>query len=71
MKGELEKYGLQLPSFSKIGGILAKELSIDEAAGTVRADHCLIHGICCSLLPHVNLASSFQCTLPSWPSTTR
>ncbi|KAG8146548.1 hypothetical protein E2320_013694 [Naja naja] len=32
MKGELEKYGLQLPSFSKIGGILAKELSVDEAA---------------------------------------
>lgn len=33
MKRELEKYGLQLPSFSKIGGILAKELSVDEAAG--------------------------------------
>ncbi|XP_070586362.1 ras GTPase-activating-like protein IQGAP3 isoform X2 [Erythrolamprus reginae] len=32
MTGELEKYGLQLPSFSKIGGILAKELSVDEAA---------------------------------------
>ncbi|XP_032089812.1 ras GTPase-activating-like protein IQGAP3 isoform X1 [Thamnophis elegans] len=32
MKGELEKYGLQLPSFSKIGGLLAKELSVDEAA---------------------------------------
>ncbi|XP_026573433.1 ras GTPase-activating-like protein IQGAP3 [Pseudonaja textilis] len=32
MKGELEKYGLQLPTFSKIGGILAKELSVDEAA---------------------------------------
>uniref|UniRef100_A0A8C5RL87 IQ motif containing GTPase activating protein 3 n=1 Tax=Laticauda laticaudata TaxID=8630 RepID=A0A8C5RL87_LATLA len=32
MKGELEKYGLHLPSFSKIGGILAKELSVDEAA---------------------------------------
>lgn len=33
MKRELEKYGLQLPSFSKIGGILANELSVDEAAG--------------------------------------
>lgn len=33
MKRELEKYGLQLPAFSKIGGILAKELSVDEAAG--------------------------------------
>ncbi|XP_015275760.1 PREDICTED: ras GTPase-activating-like protein IQGAP3 [Gekko japonicus] len=32
MKCELEKYGLQLPSFSKIGGILANELSVDEAA---------------------------------------
>uniref|UniRef100_A0ABM5F3J8 Ras GTPase-activating-like protein IQGAP3 n=1 Tax=Pogona vitticeps TaxID=103695 RepID=A0ABM5F3J8_9SAUR len=32
MKRELEKYGLQLPSFSKIGGILANELSVDEAA---------------------------------------
>lgn len=33
MTRELDKYGLQLPSFSKIGGILAKELSVDEAAG--------------------------------------
>lgn len=33
MKRELEKYGLQLPAFSKIGGILANELSVDEAAG--------------------------------------
>ncbi|KAJ6652764.1 hypothetical protein lerEdw1_010912 [Lerista edwardsae] len=32
MTRELDKYGLQLPSFSKIGGILAKELSVDEAA---------------------------------------
>ncbi|XP_072702873.1 ras GTPase-activating-like protein IQGAP3 isoform X1 [Ciconia boyciana] len=32
MKRELEKYGLQLPAFSKIGGILANELSVDEAA---------------------------------------
>lgn len=30
---ELAKYGLQLPAFSKIGGILANELSVDEAAG--------------------------------------
>jgi len=27
----LDKYGLQLPVFSKIGGILASEISIDEA----------------------------------------
>ncbi|XP_078061424.1 ras GTPase-activating-like protein IQGAP1, partial [Mustelus asterias] len=32
MKRELEKYGIQMPSFSKIGGILANELSVDEAA---------------------------------------
>ncbi|XP_010006578.1 PREDICTED: ras GTPase-activating-like protein IQGAP3, partial [Chaetura pelagica] len=32
MKKELEKYGLQIPAFSKIGGILANELSVDEAA---------------------------------------
>nr|XP_033779754.1 ras GTPase-activating-like protein IQGAP3 isoform X2 [Geotrypetes seraphini] len=32
MKFELEKYGLQMPAFSKIGGILANELSVDEAA---------------------------------------
>ncbi|XP_030043765.1 ras GTPase-activating-like protein IQGAP3 [Microcaecilia unicolor] len=32
MKSELEKYGLQMPAFSKIGGILANELSVDEAA---------------------------------------
>uniref|UniRef100_A0A8C8SMA6 IQ motif containing GTPase activating protein 3 n=1 Tax=Pelusios castaneus TaxID=367368 RepID=A0A8C8SMA6_9SAUR len=32
MKHELEKYGLQMPAFSKIGGILASELSVDEAA---------------------------------------
>ncbi|XP_015132812.1 ras GTPase-activating-like protein IQGAP2 isoform X7 [Gallus gallus] len=32
MSKELEKYGIQMPSFSKIGGILASELSVDEAA---------------------------------------
>nr|XP_020018979.1 ras GTPase-activating-like protein IQGAP3 [Castor canadensis] len=32
MAFELAKYGLQLPAFSKIGGILANELSVDEAA---------------------------------------
>ncbi|KAG8449946.1 hypothetical protein GDO86_016578 [Hymenochirus boettgeri] len=31
MKCELDKYGLQIPTFSKIGGILANELSVDEA----------------------------------------
>ncbi|KAJ8287966.1 hypothetical protein COCON_G00006250 [Conger conger] len=32
MKRELDKYGIQMPAFSKIGGILANELSVDEAA---------------------------------------
>jgi hypothetical protein len=31
MTTELEKYGIQLPQFNKIGGILANELSVDEA----------------------------------------
>lgn len=29
---ELGKYGCQLPQFGKIGGILASELPVDEAA---------------------------------------
>ncbi|XP_070691114.1 ras GTPase-activating-like protein IQGAP3 isoform X2 [Pempheris klunzingeri] len=33
MKMELDKYGIQMPAFNKIGGILANELSEDEAAG--------------------------------------
>ncbi|XP_043935713.1 ras GTPase-activating-like protein IQGAP3 [Protopterus annectens] len=32
MTSELDKYGIQMPAFSKIGGILANELSVDEAA---------------------------------------
>lgn len=36
MKLELDKYGIQMPAFSKIGGILANELSVDEAAGKNR-----------------------------------
>ncbi|XP_051924372.1 ras GTPase-activating-like protein IQGAP2 isoform X2 [Hippocampus zosterae] len=32
MRSELDKYGIQMPAFSKIGGILANELSVDEAA---------------------------------------
>lgn len=36
MKIELEKYNIQMPAFSKIGGILANELSVDEAA----CEHC-------------------------------
>nr|XP_046254212.1 ras GTPase-activating-like protein IQGAP3 isoform X2 [Scatophagus argus]XP_046254213.1 ras GTPase-activating-like protein IQGAP3 isoform X2 [Scatophagus argus]XP_046254214.1 ras GTPase-activating-like protein IQGAP3 isoform X2 [Scatophagus argus] len=32
MKLELDKYGIQMPAFNKIGGILANEVSLDEAA---------------------------------------
>ncbi|XP_054638676.1 ras GTPase-activating-like protein IQGAP3 [Dunckerocampus dactyliophorus] len=32
MRLELDKYGIQLPAFHKIGGILSNELSVDEAA---------------------------------------
>nr|XP_061803799.1 ras GTPase-activating-like protein IQGAP2 [Nerophis lumbriciformis] len=32
MRSELDKYGIQMPAFSKIGGILANELSVDEAS---------------------------------------
>lgn len=32
MQAELEKYGIQMPAFGKIGGILASELSVDQAA---------------------------------------
>lgn len=32
MRQELDKYGIQMPAFSKIGGILASELSVDDAA---------------------------------------
>ncbi|XP_053289376.1 ras GTPase-activating-like protein IQGAP3 isoform X2 [Pleuronectes platessa] len=32
MKLELDKYGIQMPAFNKIGGILANEVSVDEAA---------------------------------------
>ncbi|CAG2216724.1 unnamed protein product [Mytilus edulis] len=32
MRSELEKYGIQMPAFSKIGGILANEMSVDDAA---------------------------------------
>ncbi|CAH1797463.1 unnamed protein product [Owenia fusiformis] len=32
MRKELDKYGIQMPAFSKIGGILANEMPVDEAA---------------------------------------
>uniref|UniRef100_A0A8C1RL25 IQ motif containing GTPase activating protein 3 n=1 Tax=Cyprinus carpio TaxID=7962 RepID=A0A8C1RL25_CYPCA len=41
MKLELDKYGIQMPAFSKIGGILANELSVDEAAGKTHLTVCV------------------------------
>ncbi|XP_033633681.1 ras GTPase-activating-like protein IQGAP1 isoform X4 [Asterias rubens] len=32
MQQELDKYGINMPAFGKIGGILANELSVDDAA---------------------------------------
>ncbi|KAJ7389582.1 hypothetical protein OS493_030266 [Desmophyllum pertusum] len=32
MRKELEKYGIKMPAFSKIGGILESEMPVDEAA---------------------------------------
>lgn len=33
MQRALDQYGIQMPAFNKIGGLLANELSVDEAAG--------------------------------------
>ncbi|XP_014671830.1 PREDICTED: ras GTPase-activating-like protein IQGAP1 [Priapulus caudatus] len=32
MRKELDKYGIHMPAFSKIGGVLANEMTVDEAA---------------------------------------
>lgn len=53
MKLELDKYGIHLPAFNKIGGILAKELSVDEAAGS--------HPIGCELV--WGCGQSHECSL--------
>lgn len=56
MRSELEKYGIQMPAFSKIGGILANELSVDEAAcksSDVSLNLCLT--LCC-FCPKLNCA---------------
>ncbi|NXU13947.1 IQGA3 protein, partial [Pardalotus punctatus] len=64
MKRELEKYGLQLPAFSKIGGILANELSVDEAAvhaAVLAVNEAVDRGVVAQTMetlhnPHVMLA---------------
>ncbi|KAA0723626.1 Ras GTPase-activating-like protein IQGAP1 p195 [Triplophysa tibetana] len=48
MKSELEKYNIQMPAFSKIGGILANEMSVDEAAlhaSVIAINEAVDHGV--------------------------
>uniref|UniRef100_A0A4W3GGH2 IQ motif containing GTPase activating protein 2 n=1 Tax=Callorhinchus milii TaxID=7868 RepID=A0A4W3GGH2_CALMI len=48
MRKELEKYGIQMPAFSKIGGILANELSVDEAtlhAAVIAINEAISQGV--------------------------
>lgn len=56
MRSELDKYGIQMPTFSKIGGILANELSVDEAARKFVLLWLNVHQRCSSS-PHVALNS--------------
>lgn len=61
MKLELDKYGIQMPAFNKIGGILANELSVDEAAGERSVLWLAVRGGGCteltpSLFPSVHAA---------------
>ncbi|CAG5922527.1 unnamed protein product [Menidia menidia] len=44
MRSELDKYGIQMPTFSKIGGILANELSVDEAASVIAINEAVDRG---------------------------
>jgi len=48
MRRELDKYGIQMPAFSKIGGMLANEVidSIHSTSLSVRlsvSNHCVYH----------------------------
>ncbi|XP_006818327.1 ras GTPase-activating-like protein IQGAP1 [Saccoglossus kowalevskii] len=48
MRKELEKYGIQMPAFSKIGGILANEMPVDEAAlhaAIIAINECIDRGV--------------------------
>lgn len=57
MRKELEKYGIQMPAFSKIGGILANELSVDEAACKCHFIHGW--GVTCTKLILLNCIARF------------
>ncbi|XP_077989473.1 ras GTPase-activating-like protein IQGAP1 isoform X2 [Glandiceps talaboti] len=48
MRKELDKYGIQMPAFSKIGGILANEMPVDEAAlhaAIIAINEAIDHGV--------------------------
>ena len=57
MQVELEKYGIQMPAFGKIGGLLASELSVDEAAvhaAILAINEAVDHGIAADTLAAMN-----------------
>jgi hypothetical protein len=60
MEQELQKAGVQMPAFNKIGGVLAKELGQDEAASE------LARGWCLAFFSHTRFQPPlYQCTRPS------
>lgn len=61
MQAELDKYGIQMPSFGKIGGILANELSVDEAAvhaAILAINEEIDKGVAKELLKKLNLPAA-------------
>jgi hypothetical protein len=57
MQVELEKYGIQMPAFGKIGGLLASELSVDEAAvhaAILAINEAIDHGVAAETLTALN-----------------
>lgn len=56
MRLELDKYGIQMPAFSKIGGILANELSVDEAACKWKWDFILCEKLNCQIRQQLHVA---------------
>ena len=57
MRRELENYGIQMPAFSKIGGILANEMPVDEAARKHTTNFPPIFNKC--------IPSHLTCTFPA------
>lgn len=65
MRAELEKYGIQMPHFGKIGGILAEEMPVDEAAlhaAIIAVNEALDkgdHQVCCAAHENVTRESIY------------